>query len=304
MALSTGGLAAIILFLLLLHAGAMVGYYFLLQKNPSAAEKFALDERFHDNARWTLVGLISVSWIFSVAATASCTFLTVQAHLVEDLHVGFNSYEDGGCITFNRLISSNSAAFTFAVFNCLLTTAGVAGIFLMQFVLTKGRKRTWMALRIVMYASMWCCLFSFYIIQGKLCDMYDCSLGTAGVTQVFNVLFLIVIAVLLFLIPFGEDNFLNTNRQNQALEEEDRNLNEGENKKFETETHLPDGSIRRDVETTNPDGSITVTTTIEKAPSEQNDEDGFVMTSDDDSIEEPSVVDNNDDDSSNPTERI
>eukprot|EP00980_Cylindrotheca_fusiformis_P012217 scaffold2973_cov67-Cylindrotheca_fusiformis.AAC.4 len=291
MALSTGGLAAIILFLLLLHAGTMVGYYFLLQKNPSAAEKCALDEKFHDKVRWALVGLISVSWIFSVAATASCTFLKVNAHLAEDLHVGFNSYEfrDSGCISFDRLISSTGASFTFAVFNCLLTTAGVAGIFLMQFVLTKGRKRTWMALRI--------------IIQEVCGGSYDCSLGGAGVTQVFNVLFLIGIVVLLFLIPFGEDNFLNTNRQNQALEEEDRNLNEGENKKFETETHLPDGSIQREVETTNPDGSKTVTTTIEKAPSEQNDDDDFVMASDDDSIEEPSVVDNNDDDSSNTTER-
>eukprot|EP00980_Cylindrotheca_fusiformis_P012219 scaffold2973_cov67-Cylindrotheca_fusiformis.AAC.6 len=254
MALSTGGLAAIILFLLLLHAGAMVGYYFLLQKNPSAAEKCALDEKSHDIVRWVLVGLISLSWIFSVAATAACTFLTVVAY-GKEIHIGFNSFEDGdgGCTTFGSSINRNSPAFTFAVFNCLLTTAGVAGIFLLQFVLTKGRKRTWTAMRVVMYTSLWCCLFSFYIQEGEVCDAFDCSLGGAGVTQVFNVLFLIVIAFLLFLIPFGEDNFLNTNRQNQALEEDDRNLNEGENKKFETETHMPDGSIQREEETTNPE---------------------------------------------------
>eukprot|EP00980_Cylindrotheca_fusiformis_P014081 scaffold3682_cov70-Cylindrotheca_fusiformis.AAC.3 len=254
--------------------------------------------------RWVLVGLISLSWIFSVAATAACTFLNVDVY-GREMHLGFNSFaeEDGGCTTFGSSINRNSPAFTFAVFNCLLTTAGVAGIFLLQFVLTKGRKRTWTAMRIVMYTSLWCCLFSFYIQEGAVCDTFDCSLGGAGVTQIFNVLFLIVIAFLLFLIPFGEDNFLNTNRQNQALEEDDRNLNEGENKRFETETHLPDGSIQRDVETTNPDGTKTVTTTIEKPSEQQSENSDFAIASDDESIEEPSVVDNNDDDSSNTTER-
>eukprot|EP00980_Cylindrotheca_fusiformis_P026418 scaffold16125_cov52-Cylindrotheca_fusiformis.AAC.2 len=261
MALSTGGLAAIILLLMLLHAGTMIGYYFLLQKDPSLTDKCALDEKVHGILRWVLVGLISLSWIFSVAATASCSFLNIDVPFVGEMHFGFNSVEEdgeGGCTSFDSTRERNGAAYTFAVFNCLLTTAGVVGILLLQFfVLAKGRKRTWMALRIGMYISLWCCLFSFYIRQAPICDVLDCSLGGAGVTQVFNVLFLIVIVVLLFLIPVGED--VNTNRrQNQQAsleQEEDRNLNgEGENEMVETETHhLPDASIEHEVETTNPE---------------------------------------------------
>jgi hypothetical protein len=59
---------------------------------------------------------------------------------------------------------------------------------------------------------------------------------------------------------------------------------------FEKETHLPDGSIQREIETTNPDGSKTITTTIEQPSSE--DKDDFISGSDEDSLgsddEEPS----------------
>jgi hypothetical protein len=59
---------------------------------------------------------------------------------------------------------------------------------------------------------------------------------------------------------------------------------------LEKETHLPDGSIQREVETTNPDGSKTITTTMEKPSSE--DKEDFMIASDEDSlssdVEEPS----------------
>lgn len=234
--------------------------------------------------RWILCLLLLLSWIFSVAATAACTFLTVELFGTE-VDVGFNSFEnpDGGCTVFDSKESRNGPAFTFAVFNCLLTTMGVVGMFLMQLILTRGRKRTWTALRIVMYTSMWCCLFTFYIQESESCDIYDCSLGPAGVAQVFNVLFLIAISVMLFLTPFGEDNVLKAIARRQALEDDDQHFER--QKKFETETHLPDGSIQREVETTNPDGSKTITTTIEEAPSE--DKDDFVIASDEESIEAP-----------------
>jgi hypothetical protein len=45
MALSTGGLAGIILFLMLLHVGALLGYYFLLQRYPSRAPKIVINEK-------------------------------------------------------------------------------------------------------------------------------------------------------------------------------------------------------------------------------------------------------------------
>jgi hypothetical protein len=232
--------------------------------------------QYLNHLRWVLLGLILLSWIFSVAATAACTFLKVEL-FGSEIGVGFNAYDDPneGCTTFGASENRNGPAYTFAVFNCLLTTLGVVGIFLMQFLLTRGRKRTWLALRIVMYMSMWCCMFTFYIQESETCDYYDCSLGGAGITQVFNVLMLIAISVMLFLTPFGEDNGMNANQKTQASEEHDENVSATE---FEKETHLPDGSIQREIETTNPDGSKTITTTTEKPSSE--DKGDFMIASD------------------------
>jgi hypothetical protein len=45
MALSKGGLAGIILFLVLLHVGALLGYYFLMQRNPNRAPTIDINEK-------------------------------------------------------------------------------------------------------------------------------------------------------------------------------------------------------------------------------------------------------------------
>jgi hypothetical protein len=186
--------------------------------------------QYLNHLRWVLLGLVLLSWIFSVAATAACTFLKVEL-FGSEIGVGFNAYDDPneGCTTFGASENRNGPAYTFAVFNCLLTTLGVVGIFLMQFLLTRGRKRTWLALRIVMYMSMWCCMFTFYIQESETCDYYDCSLGGAGITQVFNVLMLIAISVMLFLTQFGEDNAMNASQKTQALEDDDQNFSTTEN---------------------------------------------------------------------------
>jgi hypothetical protein len=140
-------------------------------------------------------------------------------------------------------------------------------------------------------------MFTFYIQESETCDYYDCSLGGAGITQVFNVLMLIAISVMLFLTQFGEDNAMNASQKTQALEDDDQNFSTTENieaptslPQFEKGTHLPDGSIQREIETTNPDGSKTITTTTEQPSSE--DKDDFISGSDEDSLgsddEEPS----------------
>lgn len=308
MALSTGGLAGIILFLILLHIGALVGYYLYMQKNPNAPSKISIDDQKHGAVRWMLLGLTGVSWIFSVAATAACTFVKVDL-LGSEIGVGLNAYEDpeDGCTTFAVSASRNNPAFTFAVFNCLLTTAGSVLMVLLQFTLTTGRWVAWTSVRIIMYISMWCCLFTFYIQESETCDFLDCSLGGAGVAQVFNVIFLIIISALVFLIPEGDDTAVGTKQKTQALADDDQNFNENEaegHPETVTETKLPDGSIERQVETTNPDGSKTVTKTIEKMESqdqEDGEEEDFINVGDDDSSEDEEPreeVDDSDDEES------
>lgn len=61
-------------------------------------------------------------------------------------------------------------------------------------------------MKIGMYCSLWCAICTFYIRQIDVCDQFGCSLGAAGITQVFNVLSLIVVSILLFVTDCGEES--------------------------------------------------------------------------------------------------
>lgn len=242
-----------------------------------------------------MLGLITLSWIFSVATTSACTFMKINIR-GQDAWVGLNAYEHptDGCTRFTSIRNRNNPAFTFAVSNCVLTSLGLIGMVLMQVVLTAGRQHTWLCLRIVMYISLWCCMFTFYIQETDTCDVYECSLGGAGVAQAFNVIWLGVACVLMFVTPHGDDTGIKTAQKRQILDDEDLNLEQNHRAKTvdmtgavsrtkgepQTETHLPDGSVERQVESTNPDGSKTMTTTIVhpgggKGDAEDDDDDEY-----------------------------
>jgi len=280
MALSPGGLAGIILFIILIHVAIMVTCYFSILRNPSKAKNFVADERHHENFRWAALGLISLSWIFSVATTSACTFMKISIR-GQEAWVGLNAFEhpQDGCTRFTSIENRNNPAFTFAVFNCLLTSLALVGMVLMQFVLTAGRQNTWLWLRILLYISLWCCMFTFYIQESGTCDVYDCSLGGAGVAQAFNVIWLIVACFLVFVTPSGDDTGIRTMQKRQALEDEDLNLEHHHFEKPEAAIDDPNGqqqttidmsgagaspneTTELPVETTNADGSKTMTTTI------------------------------------------
>jgi hypothetical protein len=145
----------------------------------------------------------------------------VDSSTKREFGMGFASYytpaavaSPAGCQSFDQDISGgmlqgNTVAFTFAIFNCLLTSLGLAGIVFIQFIIKNGRKGAWLGIQISMYISFWCCLFSFYLRQVLVCDSYDCSLGGAGVLQVFNVLFLICISLLLLVTDISDETALN-----------------------------------------------------------------------------------------------
>ena len=219
-----------------------------------------------------------------MATTSACTFMKINIR-GQIAWVGMNAYDHPlfGCTRFTSSTNRNNPAFTFAVFNCLLTSLGLVGMVLMQFVLTSARQTMWLWLRIFMYISLWCCMFTFYIQESGTCDVYDCSLGGAGIAQAFNVIWLIVACFLMFATPCGDDTGTRTAQRKQVLEDEDMNLvqnhheqalQKNDSKKIDmtgavsspgkkSETQLPDGSVERQVETTNEDGSKTMTTTIE-----------------------------------------
>lgn len=200
-----------------------------------------------------LLGLAPLSWIFSVSVTAAPTFAKAKV----------SAADYGGpdiVVSQNFGLIENGTAHAFGAFNCFLTTLGIVGILLMhfQFKIKGWQFDSSLALQIIMYISLWCALFTFYVQETPVpCgyDFVDCGLGPAGGAQVFNVLMLIGINVLLFLTSSGttESEAPETDVEAQTPAQ-----------KFETETHLPDGTIEREVEITNQDGSKTITKTIEK----------------------------------------
>ena len=101
------------------------------------------------------------------------------------------------------------------VFNILLTTVGMVLLGAVQCFVHDivKRERCWLALKIVMYISLWCALFSFYVQEAPFCDLYKCSLGTTGILHVFNVLFLIGISIFLSLSSYGDNVPIDACRQ-------------------------------------------------------------------------------------------
>jgi hypothetical protein len=89
-----------------------------------------------------------------------------------------------------------------------LSFLGLVGIVCIQFILwiPDTRDKVWLAMRIIMYCSLWCAICTFYIRQTVVCDDYECSLGTAGLMQVFNVLLMIISSALLFITECGEES--------------------------------------------------------------------------------------------------
>ena len=117
---------------------------------------------------------------------------------------------NGECVTGDIGDDRVRTAYAFAVINILLTTTALIGclvVVLNQIKEAAKANKIWMIMGFLMLASTWCCLFTFYIQQTTGCDSVDgffnveCSLGGAGVAQVFNSMFLIGICVLFFVLP-------------------------------------------------------------------------------------------------------
>lgn len=161
---------------------------------------------------WVVFGLIVVSWIFTVAATGSCQFLSSDAAWGGELGVGFFNYEDkDGCSRIDDkdgLDEGAKAARTFAVFACLLTSTALVLVIAVQLFLNKGRDRCWLVIRVSIYCSSWCTLLTFLAFGSGLCKETDCKVGAVGVLTILIVLLLVGLNVLLFFVDAGPEPVL------------------------------------------------------------------------------------------------
>jgi len=165
---------------------------------------------------WVVFGLIIVTWIFTVAATGSCQFLSID---IDDkwgsggeYGVGFFNFEDNdGCSRIedkNELDEGLKAARTFAVFACLLTSTALVLVIAVQLLLNKGRDLCWLVIRVSIYCSSWCTLLTFLAFGSGLCDESDCKVGGVGVLTILNILLLVGLNILLFFIDAGPEPVL------------------------------------------------------------------------------------------------
>lgn len=234
MGLSVSALSAIIFFVIVIHVCVLGAIYYykeiyLRLKNKSnedeeteeSTKKCTVGDNVQNLLRWILTGMIPLSWILSLVVVDSCKFLMYEYEEFE-FGFGFKQFyldkdlallngQKAGCGSFKLddglgfSHRSTSVAYSFMVWNILLTTTSIIFVVLLQCFLKKGRESIWLALKIAMYLSLWCALFTFYLQESSICDIYNCSLGRGGATQVFNVLVLIAISVVLFLISSGNE---------------------------------------------------------------------------------------------------
>ncbi|CAJ1964520.1 unnamed protein product [Cylindrotheca closterium] len=225
MALSPGGLAGLLLLGILMNLAIVVALYiwhYRQLKKGMVGIKFTFSDKLHGAFRWILFALITLCWMASIAATASCNFIKVTVPYVGqqiEFGMGFQKFyvpaaisNPAKCQGFasdgTGYFTGNHPAFTFAVANCLLTSVGFVGIVCIQFILrvVKTRQLVWLVCKIAMYCSVWCCICTFYVQEMGVCDDFGCSMGPAGIIQVFNVLALMISSALLFVTDCGDES--------------------------------------------------------------------------------------------------
>lgn len=102
---------------------------------------------------------------------------------------------------------------------------------LMQFYLESKRELVWNILRGVMAASLLCALLSFIAIDTSGCnnnEYFDCTIGAAGVAQIFNVFWLIGILVVLFILPSGDSKSYNPSQTEGSKPKEENEETEAQ----------------------------------------------------------------------------
>jgi len=230
--MSVGLLSTILMFLIIVHAGSFVAYYFHRRKQPAHSARFTVTGRNGSRLHWLMVVLMFPSYILGIVAAASCNFLVVAIpnprNPREDLNwgIGFSSMDmpsevasffgqDGGCESLDTDLGSlnvfsNPTANSFAIFHCLLSTIGVIFTVLLtcKTSLMSRRDLIWLIMRVIMYISMWCAILSFFLQENETCDLYKCSLGGPGIVQVVNVIFLLIINFVLFFTNPGQERFI------------------------------------------------------------------------------------------------
>jgi len=231
-----GGFIGIVLTMIVLNVAAVLLYNKFMS---SKALPVKIDAALAPKLRYAIVGLLFLSWIFSVSCTATSTFVKITVTSSSSF-AGFGASSTSEAwfgLPDHGGDSRVETAYAFGVINTLLTTIAMIACLLVVLPVNAIKdvnmaNKIWSIMGWVMLVSTWCCLFTFYIQESVSCTSkgqafggislsLSCSLGGAGVAQVFNTMFLIGICVLFFVtpLPFAEGEDGNDGEQNPEDEE-------------------------------------------------------------------------------------
>jgi len=185
--------------------------------------------------RWTLFGLLVLSWILTVVTLADCRFIVEERKSFYVVTYGgdperrsglFSDEDSSGYCEKNEDIgdSSEKWAAAFGVLACLAVSANLVIFLLHVFVLRK--MVLWLVLRIMFILAPIFSAFTFLKVKhyNEKLDDYDPSitgwwLGSTGILTCINIVLLLVLAILSFLVgPLkkeGEQGMQTMNAQQQ-----------------------------------------------------------------------------------------
>jgi len=229
---------------------------------------------------------------------AHCSFLLVGPSYFDrsdHVAVGLFKYEsfDGDCVGWTNVSAVEKTARAFGTLAALLTGLGLVMVTLMVFLINvKIQNTLWMIVRINYICALLAQIITFAFFGSDICidngELNQCSPGAAGIIGILNVILLIVLCVLTWMIKAPEAIFnvcasnvaSQAKPQNNVCEEhivveetehdidpsasEPQGADATESIRIVTEIGA-DGTKKTTKTVTNPDGTKSITTVIEKS---------------------------------------
>lgn len=229
--------------------------------------------------RWALLACTVIAWVFSVVTLAHCSFWQLDNN---DNGFGlFSMKVDGSCESYDDVFynfdesSSHKTGKAFGILANLSIATCVFGLAAVTLFLNQNGigKIVWLVTKILYIVAMICVLITFTFV--KECDdnygdtyLSDyCELGAAGILNVMNFWILLGVCIAAWIVPLPNPVFgrgSSPAQQSKPEVEEEQAPPQAGATITKTIMETPEG--RKIIEeVTNPDGTKTITETMEVA---------------------------------------
>ena len=255
--------------------------------------------------RISVYSLVVFSWILSVVSVRHCTFVLVgfvednrdsdlgiglysRAAYLDDEIIGCLSYPEDARDTFDPPFQ---VARVFGVVATLLMTV-VLLLFTLQLFVQIAKEEIWFAVRCLLTCTLISQLLTFVVFKAEVCSFSDsaqCVPGAAGALAIVNIFCMLGLTMLSYISPpppnalflrwRGDGSTEPMKSVHDAFVEQQLQLSESPEYRSDEQTISIQivyeyGEKKTIKEITHPDGSKTITTTIEELDEDEEDEGG------------------------------